>query len=136
MNSRPIVVRGGPGHWAQAIHIGPHALLADEAAGIGDDLGPGAHELLLAALGACTATTVRMYAERKGWALDDVIVSLTRSKDGETTTIARTIEIHGAIDAEQHARLLEIAARCPVHRTLSGEIRLPVEAAASHSSPA
>ena len=102
----------------------------------GRDLGPTPYELLLGALGACTAITVRLYAARKGWPLDDVVVTLAHDRvhaqdcaDCETKTgLVDTIELDlvlvGALDTEQRARLLEIAGRCPVNRTLQSEIRI------------
>ena len=109
--------------FGQDITIGPHRLRADEPAGQGGgDTGAGPHELLLGALGACTSMTLRMYAERKGWPLRSVHVALTgASADGEYA-ITRTITMSGDLDAEQRQRLLEISDKCPVHRTLTGEI--------------
>ena len=120
--------------YAQRIEAGRHVLSADEpsAAG-GTDTGPDPYDLLLAALGACTSMTIRMYAERKGWPLEKVIVRLGHarihaedcatcdSKEGYADRFEREIELLGPLDAEQRARLLEIAGKCPVHRTLLGQ---------------
>jgi putative redox protein len=131
-------VRGaGRGAFAETLDDGRHTLLADEpvAAG-GDDLGPGPYELLLMALGACTAMTLRMYARRKQWPLTDVRVTLRHSRDYARDCaecdkkpvlldrIEREIEIDGTLDDAQSAKLLEIADKCPVHRTLSQPVAI------------
>ena len=119
------------------IQMGDHNLVADEpvAAG-GEDEGPDPYSLLLAALGACTSMTLELYARRKGWPLEGVEVVLVHqkrhaedcedceTKEGKIDEIRRRIRLDGPLDADQRARLLEIAARCPVHRTLSGEIKI------------
>ncbi len=121
----------------QQVRAGRHVLVADEpvAAG-GEDAGPGPYELLLAALGACTAMTLKLYAGRKGWPLEQVEVRLSHTKiyardcedcqtrEGKLDRIEREIHLAGPLDAEQRARLLEIADRCPVHRTLTSEIQI------------
>ena len=110
-----------------------HAFKADEPVAAG---GPGPYDLLLAALGACTGMTLRLYADRKGWPLERVEVKLRHDRihaedcaDCETRVglvdrIEREIALRGPLDAEQRARLLEIADKCPVHRTLRSEIRI------------
>src|SRR6058998_3472058 len=131
---REVVVRGGAAGFAQEIVVGPHRLAADEPASAGGtDTGPDPYDLLLAALGACTSMTIRMYAERKGWPLEKVIVRLGHArihaedcatcdtKEGYADRFEREIELLGPLDAEQRARLLEIAGKCPVHRTLLGQ---------------
>jgi uncharacterized OsmC-like protein/fermentation-respiration switch protein FrsA (DUF1100 family) len=121
----------------QAVRIGPHRLLADEpvAAG-GEDTGPGPYDYLLAGLGACTSMTMRLYAERKALPLERVTVTLNHSKihatdcaecetkDGMLDQIDRVIHMDGALDTGQRKRLLEIADKCPVHRTLTSEIHI------------
>jgi putative redox protein len=121
----------------QLVSVGPHHLLADEpvAAG-GEDSGPGPYDYLLAGLGACTSMTMRLYADRKAFPLDRVTVTLTHSKiyakdcaecetkDGMLDQIERVIRIDGGVDAEQRKKLMEIADKCPVHRTLTSEIRI------------
>lgn len=129
-----VVAERGTGAFAQVVRIADrHALLADEPIGIGDDTGPAPYDLLLAALGTCTSMTVRMYANRKGWPLEDVAVRLSHNKvhaqdceacesdSGKIDFIDRELVITGPLDDEQRARLLEIADRCPVHRSLHDE---------------
>jgi putative redox protein len=132
-----VVVRGGPSGFAQEIRAGSHRLRADEPRDAGGtDLGPNPYDLLLAALGSCTSMTLRMYADLKKLPLDGVSVRLRHSrihaadcaecetKEGKVDLIEREIELAGALAADQRQRLLEIADRCPVHRTLSGEIAI------------
>jgi putative redox protein len=135
---RNVVVRETrAGKFQQTVSVGPHRLLADEpvAAG-GDDTGPGPYDFILAGLGACTSMTMRMYAERKSLPLERVTVTLTHSKihaedcaECETSTgmldqIDRVIGMEGNLDAEQRQKLMEIADKCPVHRTLTSEIHI------------
>jgi putative redox protein len=126
----------------QTVSIGPHHLLADEpvAAG-GEDSGPGPYDFVLAGLGACTSMTMRMYADRRSLPLERVTVTLTHSKihaqdcaecetkEGMLDQIDRTIAMEGALDTEQRKKLMEIADKCPVHRTLTSEIHIVTHAA-------
>jgi len=137
-----IVAEAGAGRVAQTIRAGRHRLIADEPVGIGDDSGPTPYDLLLAALGACTSMTLRMYADRRGWPLDHVSVRLSHDRRpahdcGDPVThpcraehIDREVQLTGPLTEEQRARLLTIAERCPVHRTLTGDIRI-----ATHMAP-
>jgi putative redox protein len=132
-----VVAETGDGLFSQVLLDGRHRLLADEpvAAG-GGDLGPGPYELLLMSLGACTSMTLRLYAKRKQWAVERIVVRLRHSKvyiddcrDCDTKAamldhIDREIELIGSLDAAQRAKLMEIADKCPVHRTLTHEVRI------------
>jgi uncharacterized OsmC-like protein len=125
------------GKFQQEITAGPHTLLADEPKSVGGlDTGPGPYELLLAALGACKAMTVRLYADRKQIPLQRVNVRLRHSriyaadcaecetKEGMIDRIECVLMFEGDLDADQRARLLDIAEKCPVHRTLTSEINI------------
>jgi uncharacterized OsmC-like protein len=135
---RMVMVREtSAGKFQQAVSIGPHQMLADEpvAAG-GADTGPGPYDFVLAGLGACTSMTMRMYADRKSLPLERVTVTLKHSKiyaqdcadcetkEGMLDQIDRVIAIEGNLDAEQRRKLMEIADKCPVHRTLTSEIHI------------
>jgi len=122
---RNVEVRWAKGKLAQDIEVGGHRIRSDEETEKnGEDTGATPHELLLAALGSCTAMTLKVYAERKGWPLEDVKVTLNGGNREGTYVITRQVAIAGKLDAEQRQRLLEIADKCPVHRTLSGEIAI------------
>lgn len=139
-----VVVESGAGRLEQRLLDGRHLLSADEpvAAG-GGDAGPGPYELLLMSLGACTSMTLRLYADRKGWPLERVTVRLSHAKvyaedcencEGRNVMIdriERRVALAGALDAEQRARLMQIADRCPVHRSLSSKIVIRTEAIAA-----
>jgi len=126
------------GKFQQEIAIGPHRLLADEPASFGgDDSGPSPYDLLVAALGACTAMTLRIYADQKKLPLERVAVNLRHqkihasdcseceTKEGRIDRIERLIELEGPLDAAARSKLLEIADKCPVHRTLQHELSVP-----------
>jgi putative redox protein len=122
---RAVTVGWADGRLAQDIAVGELTLRADEPAEKGgDDTGPAPHELLLAALGSCVAMTLRIYAERKGWPLRDVRVTLTGRHDAGRFIIARQVTLTGELDAAQRSRLMEIAGKCPVHKTLSSPIAI------------
>jgi putative redox protein len=115
---------GDTGFAVQA-EVRSHVLRFDEPVEKGGtDTGAAPTETLLAALGACEAITLKMYAARKGWSLRDVRVSLSASTVDGVFVVRRQLEIDGELDAEQHTRLREIANRCPVHRILTGEVRV------------
>jgi putative redox protein len=132
-----VVAETGFGRFQQAINASGHRLYADEPEAVGGtDTGPNPYELLLAGVGACTAMTVRLYAERKGWPLQQAEVRLRHDRDylkdcetaeaagGRMERITRTVILHGPLDDEQRARLLEMAERCPVHRTLEAGVHV------------
>jgi putative redox protein len=109
----------------QEVRIRHHRLTGDEAPEIGgEDTAPNPHEFLLAALGTCTSMTLLVYARRKAFPLEKVVVELEDIREGAITQIRRDIHLEGPLNEEQRQRLLEIAAKCPVHRTLTGEIRV------------
>jgi putative redox protein len=113
-----VTVEGDTGY-AQKIHTASHELLADEPVRRGGTgTGPAPFELLLSSLGACTAITFRMYAERKQWTLGAVSIRLRLLKDGDEQHIERTIHIAGELDGEQRAKLLEIADKTPVTKVI------------------
>ena len=110
----------GESGYAQKVTTAGHEIAADEPVRRGGtNTGPSPFELLLASLGACTAITFRMYAERKQWNLGGVQVKLRLLKDGDAQHIERTIHISGALDADQQAKLLEIADKTPVTKALA-----------------
>ncbi len=117
---REVVVGNGPGPLGAAAKIGPHTVVLDEPVVLGGaDAGPSPHEAVLAALGACTAATVKLYAQRKGWQVDAVDVTLTTALEpGKRARIDKRVVIRGPLSAEQLARCHEIASKCPVHRLL------------------
>ena len=132
-----VVEETGEGKFQQSIVVGDHQLFADEPTDIGGaDTGPTPYDLLLAGLGACTAMTVRLYADRKQWPLEGIAVALKHdkihaadcadceTKEGKIDQIERTIRLKGPLDQGQRAKLLEIADKCPVHRTLHSEVQI------------
>ena len=128
---RTAVVATGLGPLQQIVRIGRHTLIADEPVGDGgDDAGPAPHEWILAALGACTSMTVKMYATRKTWPLESVEVSVAGDHVDGVFVLTRHVILRGPLDEEQRARLLDIANRCPVHRSLTGPIRIDTDLAA------
>jgi len=134
---RTVMVNSGLVRYAQNISVGPHLLQADEPRdSAGNDVGPNPYELLLSALGACTSMTLCMYAERKRWPLLGVQVRLTHSKiyaedcvacdtkRGTLDQIDAEISLIGDLSEDQRQRLMEVADRCPVHRTMVSEIQI------------
>ena len=132
-----VVVAGGSSGFAQELSVGPHRLASDEpVASGGTDTGPSPYDLLLAALGSCTSMTISLYARRKGWRLEAVTVRLRHSrihardcadcetKEGRLDRIEREIGLRGDLSDEQRDRLMAIADKCPVHRTLTSEVRI------------
>jgi len=146
-NDNRVVVRTAAGAFRTDILARGHAIIADEPKAVGgENLGPTPYDLLAAALGACTTITLQMYADRKQWPLEEAVVRLKHSRvhaeDEERceTREARLDQLHreltlvGPLDDEQRARLLEIAERCPVHRTLAAGVRIETELAAAEAS--
>ena len=130
-----VVVQTANNNLKTNIFVGRHHIVADEPKSVGGtDLGPNPYDYLLASLGSCTTMTLKMYANRKGWNLDSAKVILNHQKIyakdceeceteiGKIDYIEREIELLGDLDKDQRNRLLEIADRCPVHRTLHSEI--------------
>jgi putative redox protein len=129
LTMRNVEVRWAKGKLAQDVEVGGHRIRSDEEVEKrGEDTGATPHELLLAALGSCTAMTLKVYAERKGWPLEDVKVTLTAVNGEGAYIITRQVALDGHLDEEQRTRLLEIADKCPVHRTLSGTITINTSA--------
>lgn len=142
--NRKVSVSTRPSPYVEEIVVGGHTLLADEPSEAGGmDAGPGPYELLLAALGACTCITVRMYAQRKHWPLEAVHVTLVHAKVHAEDCVACETEVRlldqmdmeisltGDLSGEQRQRLLAIAGKCPVHRTLTSQVRINTRAVES-----
>ena len=116
------------------INIREHHLIGDEPTeNGGGDAGPKPSEFILAGLATCTAATLRMYADRKGWPLEHIFIDLSlvieKIPGGQVTHITRVIRFEGDIDDEQKRRLLEIAEKCPAHRLLTNEVRINTQLA-------
>ncbi len=124
------VYKAPVGKLAQTVEADSHILLSDVSTDDGgDSLAPDPHDLLDGALGACTALTVKMYAARKGWPLENADVVITREESPGHYRLHRAVTLRGDLSEEQRARLLEIANKCPIHRILSGEISIGTELA-------
>jgi uncharacterized OsmC-like protein len=137
-----VVVRGGADSFKQEVTAAEHRLVADEPVSAGGaGAGPDPYDYLLAALGVCTSMTVGFYARRKQIPLENITVSLWHSRihakdceecetrDGMVDRIDVEVKLTGALSAEQYAALMEIASKCPVHRTLTSEINIRLRAA-------
>jgi putative redox protein len=142
-----VVVRGDARSFEQKIAVGRHNLVADEPVSAGGgDAGPDPYDYLLSALGVCTSMTVGLYARRHRFPLENITVSLWHSrihandceecetKEGMLDRIDAEIELTGSLSQAQHATLMEVAAKCPVHRTLTSEINIRLRTA-SKASP-
>ncbi|MBL8018829.1 MAG: OsmC family protein [Leptospirales bacterium] len=124
-----VKVHRGGGKVNQTVEVGVHRLVADEpVTNGGEDTGPAPHDFLAIALGTCTAITLRMYSQHKQWPLEDAEVTVTVSKESDSTRLNRTIRFVGDLDDAQKARLLAVANQCPVHKTLSGKIEIVTNA--------
>ncbi len=142
-----VVVHGRAGSFRQEVVAGKHNLVGDEPVSAGgSNAGPNPYDYLLTALGVCTSMTVGLYARRKRMPLENITVSLSHSriyaidceecetKEGMLDRIEVEVELTGSLSAEQHAKLMEIAGKCPVHRTLTSEINIRLRPA--QKSPA
>lgn len=113
------------GKYRQTVSVGPHSLVSDVLPKDGgDDAGLEPHEFLLAGLGTCTAITLQMYAGRKGWKLTKVDVTVTGEHVDGAFVMHRELALEGDLDDEKRARLKEIAEKCPVHKSLTGAVRI------------
>jgi uncharacterized OsmC-like protein len=134
---RTVVVEGPRSGFRTEVTVDRHRLTVDEPLPVGGtDAGPSPYEMILAALGSCTAMTLRLYADRKKWPLERVVVKLRHRKvhaqdcadcehkTAKIDTIDRVLELQGPLDEAQRAKLLEMADRCPVHQTLRSEIQV------------
>jgi uncharacterized OsmC-like protein len=134
---RSVVVVGPTAGFRTEVDVGGHHLVVDEPVPVGGtDVGPSPYEMLLAALGACTAMTLRLYADRRKWPLERARVTLQHhkvhaqdcvdcdTKPARMDVVERVLILEGPLTAEQRARLLEIAERCPVHQTLQSKIQV------------
>ncbi|MCC5940187.1 MAG: OsmC family protein [Balneolaceae bacterium] len=136
-NKKIIHIHLGPDNYKTVMTAGKHELISDEPKNIGgSDEGPDPYDYLLMSLGSCTVITVRMYAERKGWKIEDIFMEMRHSKDyaedckdcddpkAKIDVIEKEIIIKGDLSDEQLERLLEISKKCPVHKTLQGDLEL------------
>jgi uncharacterized OsmC-like protein len=132
-----VLVRGGPNDFQQKVTAGKHHLVADEPVSVGGaDAGPDPYDYLLTALGACTSMTIGLYARRNKWPLQEITVSLSHSriyaadceecetKEGMLDRIDVEVKLTGPLTPDQHEKLMQVAAKCPVHRTLTSEINI------------
>jgi uncharacterized OsmC-like protein len=137
-----VIVRGGARNFQQEVIAGKHHLVADEPVSArGGDAGPDPYDYLLTALGVCTSMTIGFYARRNRMPLEAITVSLSHSriyaadceecetKEGLLDRIDVEVELTGSLTPEQHAKLMQVAAKCPVHRTLTSEINIRLRAA-------
>ena len=131
-----VVAKIAQDKYKTTIQTAGHQLIADEPSPLGQDLGPNPYDYLLAALGACVTMTLRMYADRKGWGLEEVHVFLDQSRkyakdcedceseNGYVHIIEKKLKFIGELSEEQRKRLLEISDKCPVNKTLNNEIKI------------
>ncbi len=129
---KTVVSLSGDARWKTHVSVGPHSFVSDAMEGAGgQDTGPSPEEFMLSAWGACTAMTLQMYAQRKGWPLEKVDVELIREERsaGKPEKLSRRIMMHGPLDSEQRERLASIAEKCPVHRTLTHNPTIETEIA-------
>lgn len=122
---KSVKVRYETGKLRHEVYVGQHHMVTDEPVDLGgEDMGPAPFDFLAAGLGACTAITLRMYAQRKSWPLENAEVTVHIQKSSESHKFIRNIELFGDLTEEQKLRLIEIANKCPVHKALSGKIEI------------
>jgi uncharacterized OsmC-like protein len=134
---RTVVVEGPATGFRTEVSVAGHHFTVDEPIPVGGtDVGPSPYEMLLAALGSCTAMTLRLYADRRKWPLERAVVKLSHrkvhakdcedcpEKPAKMDVVDRVVELHGPLDDAQRAKLVEIAERCPVQQTLGGPIQV------------
>ena len=138
-----VTARTGGSGYRTDMRVRRHTFIVDEPPGIGGDEGPTPYDYLLTAVGACTAMTLRMYADRKGWPLEEAVVRFRTARSHAAdcaecpsrpvgpTRLEREVELHGPLTAEQRQRLLSIADRCPVKQTLERGIAIEAPAGGS-----
>jgi putative redox protein len=125
MTVSTVIATVGESDYQVRLDDGAHQWIADEPASLGGgNAGPEPASLLLSSLGACTNITLRMYAKRKGWPLESLRVELSMKSTADGTVIDRQITLNGPLDQTQRERLLQIANACPIHKVLSGAIRI------------
>lgn len=123
--ANPASVSIGATHYRAEIRTGEHTIIADEPlSNGGGDAGPSPSELLLSSLGACTAITLRMYSENKGWDTGEIKVHLELIKHEDSYTIQRTLSFEKELTDEQKERLVNISGKCPVAKILKGNLEL------------
>ena len=130
MTSTPYVrvVETGESRYANRVTMGSHSLISDEPERLGgENLGPNPFDLLGAALAACTSMTIRMYAERKGWDVQNLTVSVDHQRDRGHDTFTRIISFDGPLGEEERERLIDVSHRCPVHRVMEGSATILTE---------
>jgi putative redox protein len=121
----PITAQIGKTHYKTELTLGDHLLIADEPFDLGgQNLGPTPVNILKMALGSCTAITLRMYADRKGWEVEEISVSVDLKTDGRQTVFESKVELKGNLDEVQKQRMLQIAKMCPVHKILSHPVEI------------
>ncbi len=125
---RKVQSQFGVGPLQQKLEVGGIHFLADaELAPGGAGTGPSPHEYLAAALASCTSMTLKMYAERKSWKLENVLVTVDIERVNDVEILIRDVQLIGALDADQKERLLDIASKCPIHKALTGEIEIKTQ---------
>ena len=122
---KAVARRVGSGGFKHHVEVGGHKLTSDEPPGVGGtDAGPNPQELLAASLASCSAITMEMYAKRKGWNVGDVVVEVDYepAQRGSPTRFQMAVKLPKELPEEQRDKLMQIVAKCPVHRTLEGEV--------------